>query len=240
MIEADLTVSRKTLQNSPHMTSTSVKMAHDSSAAPRTLLLRLKDETRDVHESLERDLDLLRPDLTLDRYRGIVERSLRVFTNLGKNAVDSFAGRPVFPALSNRVSRFRKLVDDLAFLGAKPAKLSLCRNLPACRLWPQVLGGLYVTGGRHTEAAKLSPVNCNRCWACLLDAASPFFQATVCKWDRCGVPFAQCCKPTRRRGKKILSLPRPAKPLSPCTGGCASRGDSAILRECRRSRWWAV
>jgi heme oxygenase len=56
------------------MASNSVEMAHDSSAAPRTLLLRLKDETRDVHESLERDLDLLRPDLTLERYQSVVER----------------------------------------------------------------------------------------------------------------------------------------------------------------------
>jgi len=127
----------------------SVKMAHDSSAAPRTLLLRLKDETRDVHESLERDLDLLRPDLTLERYRGIVER-LYGFYLPWENAIQ--------PVLSERLPGFAEprtkvplLVDDLIYLGKKPGKLAICKNLPVCVTWPSVLGALYVT-----ESATLS------------------------------------------------------------------------------------
>jgi heme oxygenase len=39
------------------------------------------------------------------------------------------------------------LLQDLSYLGRKPAKLTVCKNLPDCRKWPDVLGGLYVTEG---------------------------------------------------------------------------------------------
>jgi heme oxygenase len=127
------------------MTSISVKMAHDSPAAPRTLLLRLKDETRDVHESLERDLDLLQPDLTLERYRSIVERFYGFYQPWE---------RAVKPLVSEHLSDFAearakvpKLVEDLAYLGRKPDKIQICKKLPACLTWPAILGGLYVTEG---------------------------------------------------------------------------------------------
>jgi heme oxygenase len=131
------------------MTSTSVKMAHDSSAAPRTLLLRLKDETRDVHESLERDLDLLRPDLTLERYRKIVERFYG-FYQPWENAVIPLLSEHVAGFVEPRV-KVPMLLEDLAYLGRKPSKLPICKNLPVCQKWPQVLGALYVT-----EAATLN------------------------------------------------------------------------------------
>jgi heme oxygenase len=127
------------------MTSTSVKMAHDSSAAPRTLLLRLKDETRDVHESLERDLDLLRPDLTLERYRSIVERFYG-FYQPWENAVKPLVSEHLPDFAETRV-KVPKLLEDLVYLGRKTAKLPVCKKLPDCRTWPAVLGGLYVTEG---------------------------------------------------------------------------------------------
>ncbi len=130
------------------MTSASVRMAHDSSAAPRTLLLRLSDETRDVHESLERDLDLLRPDLTLERYRSVVER-LYGFYQPWENAV-----RPILalylPDFGDARLKVPKLLEDLTYLGAKATKLPTSTKLPACLRWPELLGGLYVT-----EAATL-------------------------------------------------------------------------------------
>jgi heme oxygenase len=39
------------------------------------------------------------------------------------------------------------LIEDLTYLGKKPGKLPVCKKLPACRTWPDVLGGLYVTEG---------------------------------------------------------------------------------------------
>jgi heme oxygenase len=131
------------------MTCTSVKMAHDSYAAPRTLLLRLKNETRDAHESLERDLDLLRPDLTLERYRSVVER-LYGFYRPWENTINPLLTDhlPDFAGVRSKVPR---LLEDLAYLGSKAAKLPVCKALPDCRKWPDILGGLYVT-----EAATLS------------------------------------------------------------------------------------
>jgi heme oxygenase len=130
----------------PTMTSSSVKMAHDSPAAPRTLLLRLKDETRDVHESLERDLDLLRPDLTLERYRRIVERFYG-FYQPWENAVNPLLTLHL-PSFTEPRIKVPKLLEDLLYLDVrKPGKLPLCKKLPACVKWPNVLGALYVTEG---------------------------------------------------------------------------------------------
>ena len=111
------------------MTSTSVKMAHDSSAAPRTLLLRLKDETRDVHESLERDLDLLRPDLTLERYQGIVERFYG-FYQPWENAIQPLLTEHL-PGFGETRTKVPKLVEDLVYLGRKMGKLPVCKKLPS-------------------------------------------------------------------------------------------------------------
>ncbi len=121
-------------------------MAHDSSAAPRTLLLRLKDETRDVHESLERDLDLLRPDLTLERYRSVVER-LYGFYQPWENIVNPLLNQHL-PSFVEPRTKVPKLAEDLIYLGVrKPRKLPLCKKLPTCAQWPDVLGALYVTEG---------------------------------------------------------------------------------------------
>ncbi len=126
------------------MTSaSSVKMAHDSSAAPRTLLLRLKDETRDVHESLERDLDLLQPDLTLERYRSIVER-LYGFYLPWENAIQPILSEKL-PGFAEARTKTPKLLEDIVCLRKKLGKLPVCKNLPVCLTWPSVLGGLYVT-----------------------------------------------------------------------------------------------
>jgi heme oxygenase len=127
------------------MTSSSVKMAHDPSAAPRTLLLRLKDETRDVHESLERDLDLLHPDLTLERYRSILERFYG-FYEPWEGALRPLLSR-FLPNFAEERDKVPKLQEDLAFLGSDIGKLPLCQTLPDCGTWPNILGGLYVTEG---------------------------------------------------------------------------------------------
>jgi heme oxygenase len=127
------------------MTSNSVKMAHDPSAAPRTLLLRLKDETRDVHESLERDLNLFHPDFTLERYRGIVERFYG-FYQPWEDALKPLLAEHL-PDFAEPRTKLPKLLEDLAYLGSDPAKVAVCNALPDCRQWPDVLGGLYVTEG---------------------------------------------------------------------------------------------
>jgi heme oxygenase len=127
------------------MTSHSVKMAPDSPAAPRTLLLRLKSETRDVHESLERDLNLLRPDLTLERYRSIVELFYG-FHQPWEHAIKPVLAEHL-PDFAEARSKIPKLLEDLAFLGSQQAQLPVCQALPACLEWPNLLGGLYVTEG---------------------------------------------------------------------------------------------
>jgi heme oxygenase len=127
------------------MTSPSVKMAHDSPAAPRTLLLRLKSETRAEHESLERDLNLLRPDLTLERYRSIVELFYG-FYQPWEHAIKPVVAEH-WPDYMEERGKIPKLLEDLEYLGSQPAKLAVCSVLPECLTWPNLLGGLYVTEG---------------------------------------------------------------------------------------------
>ena len=127
------------------MTSSSVKTAHDLSAAPRTLLLRLKDETRDVPESLERDLKLVESDLTLDQYRIIVERFYG-FYEPWERAIEPLLTEHL-PGYANSRAKAPRLVEDLRALKSSIANLPLCDRLPDCANWPAVLGSLYVTEG---------------------------------------------------------------------------------------------
>jgi heme oxygenase len=136
------------------MTSSSVQMAHDPSAAPRTLLLRLKDETRDVHESLERDLDLLRPDLTLERYQSVVER-LYGFYQPWENSIKPLLIEHLPDFAAMRI-KSPKLLEDLAYFGSGLETLPVCKALPDCRNWPNILGALYVTEGATLDGQIVS------------------------------------------------------------------------------------
>ena len=112
------------------------------------MLSRLRQETHERHALIERDLDLLRPDLTLRDHRDLLVRFYGFYQPWETRAVAGpsglpgavFAGRLKVPLLER----------DLAHLGVTDAALS---ELPRCATLPDVssvaraMGSAYVLEG---------------------------------------------------------------------------------------------
>ena len=110
------------------------------------LLPRLREETLTRHESLERHLNLLRPDISLADYRSLLEAFYGFYSSWERRA---------FPLLDQDLLGFfderRKtplLERDLRFLGSNPAAIESCScTLPRMDSLPAILGSLYVLEG---------------------------------------------------------------------------------------------
>lgn len=122
-----------------------------TTAAPRTsvpassLLDRLRIETRSVHERLERDLDLLPPALTLERYRELIARFYGIYLPLEREVLSRAPGH-----LSSFFSARQKvpaLLADLAALDLSPDAVPVCDSLPPLQSFPHLLGASYVMEG---------------------------------------------------------------------------------------------
>ena len=113
------------------------------------LLVRLREETRALHDSIEKSVDVFRPDFSEVHYIGLLQRFYGFYRPLEKlmervpgieQACRDYPGR-------EKTSLLRR---DLQFLGlsdAAVARLPLCEDLPALDTAPQALGCLYVTEG---------------------------------------------------------------------------------------------
>src|SRR6476646_7741297 len=106
---------------------------------------QLKRETADLHRRLEIDLGLLESELTLDRYRRVLEFFLGFYApveaGLARVAV---AGPPLGLALRARAPLIE---SDLASLGLSQreiADLPRCADLPRLSSTEELAGCLYV------------------------------------------------------------------------------------------------
>ena len=110
--------------------------------------LRLRRETASYHETLERQLDLLDPELSLHRYRLVLESFHGFYA-----AVESELRRLVatMPSLGFPLRARAELLErDLLALGlSRPdiAGLPRCADLPRLRRTEHLAGGLYVLEG---------------------------------------------------------------------------------------------
>jgi heme oxygenase len=116
---------------------------------PRTLLQRLKAETRPHHERAERTVRLMDPGLTLEHYRHHLEALYGFYAPLEARLAPQLAG--LVPEL-RAAERWKLplLVEDLRFLGHDAASLaSLPRAswLPPLNGLPEALGCCYVLEG---------------------------------------------------------------------------------------------
>ncbi|WP_203076555.1 biliverdin-producing heme oxygenase [Falsiroseomonas ponticola] len=116
------------------------------------LTLRLRQETRDLHDRIEanaRFARLMAPDLTIAEYRLLVARLHGHHAPL-EAALDAMAHRlPACLSLHRRLNRRAALMADLRALGFPPAEIAA---LPRCephavRSVEQALGALYVLEG---------------------------------------------------------------------------------------------
>lgn len=105
---------------------------------------KLKSQTAQIHENLERELNLLRSDFTLHHYHFTLKRFYGFYDlfeySLRKSEYSNF--------MTNRYKSFL-LEQDLNFLGYTNKEIS---NLPRARIPPlntdeEILGALYVLEG---------------------------------------------------------------------------------------------
>src|SRR4051794_29137232 len=110
------------------------------------LLERLKADTAERHDRLERELDLMRPDLTLPAWKQLVERFYGFYGPWEGEIARTTAGGELARLVAER-RKVAWLEQDLADLGvsaADRAALPWCGRLPAVDTTARVLGSMYV------------------------------------------------------------------------------------------------
>ena len=118
----------------------------DRATSPGTALIdRLRDETRDLHEGLERDLDWRRRMSSVDGHRGLLARWW------GFHAVFEplIEAHPPFPGLGPR-RKLHLLEADLRALGMPDAGIQALPRIRRQSLpndWAGLVGAMYVLEG---------------------------------------------------------------------------------------------
>ncbi len=110
--------------------------------------LRLREATAALHLRVEEQLHLLDPDLTLDRYRGLLRAFYGYYEPLEPRMA---AAAATTPPLGFALVRRTPLIErDLTALGASQedlAALQRCAELPTITLPATLAGCLYVVEG---------------------------------------------------------------------------------------------
>ena len=116
-----------------------------SQSAANSVLTRLRTETREVHERLERELDLLSSDLTRESYRTILRRFLSFYLAFEPEVWPRLPG--AWSALFADRRKLPALRDDLAVLDGEAAEITACSHRVHYPNLSQILGALYVVEG---------------------------------------------------------------------------------------------
>lgn len=115
---------------------------------PVTILNRLREETRDLHILVERDLDWKQRVATLAAYRGLLARWYGFHATF-EPATMAFADAAAKDFFAPR-RKLHLLQRDLAHLGLAPEEvdaLPVCRPPLSLTTWAEVLGAMYVLEG---------------------------------------------------------------------------------------------
>jgi heme oxygenase (biliverdin-IX-beta and delta-forming) len=109
------------------------------------LLQRLKQETAPLHEQLEQQLQLLRPDMTAAEYRTLLEHFYAFYRPWEERAVPLLERH--LPGFMHQRSKVSLLEKDLRLLGSDVSTIRLDVQLPDTSSFPALLGSLYVMEG---------------------------------------------------------------------------------------------
>jgi heme oxygenase (biliverdin-IX-beta and delta-forming) len=119
-----------------------------SPARSEGLHQRLREATSALHRRVEENLDLLSPDLTVERYRAVLGLFYGYYEPLEARLDAAATTAP--PRGFALVARAPRIQSDLVAVGASPedvAKLPRCPDLPRVTLPTDVAGCLYVLEG---------------------------------------------------------------------------------------------
>lgn len=109
------------------------------------LLQQLKQETLSQHKRLERRLQLLRPEMSLEEYRTLLERFYGFYVPWEQRAVPFLD--QALPCFYQDRRKTPLLEQDLRFLDSDLAAIEECASLPPTDSLPSLLGSLYVVEG---------------------------------------------------------------------------------------------
>ncbi len=114
-----------------------------------SILLRLKQETQELHHRLEATVDILNPTLELERYKALLERFYGFYLPVENRiaALKGFESLNLDPALRWKTPM---LINDLADLEVQTkdlVELPLCTDLPELSNLAMALGCMYVLEG---------------------------------------------------------------------------------------------
>jgi heme oxygenase len=148
---------------------------------------QLKRGTADLHRRLETGLDLMDPDLSLDRYRRILERFLGFYApaEAGAERLAS-AGRTLGLPLRARTGLIE---NDLLSLGSsrrEVAGLPRCAELPRLSCHEELAGCLYVLEGACLGGRVIAPALRERLGVARGSGASFFIgdaERTQARWS---------------------------------------------------------
>jgi heme oxygenase len=113
--------------------------------AEENLLVRIRRETREAHEALERDLRFPSADVTIAQYRDVLGRFYGFYVPWEESLEPGLSG-----LRTDSINLRRKLpdlIDDLEYLGVDPTTLPVCSALPRVETVAEVLGSIYVREG---------------------------------------------------------------------------------------------
>lgn len=113
---------------------------------PSAILTRLRLETRDEHDAVERVLDLMGAALTRETYCHRLAQFYGYYSPL-ETALHARCAPLHLPTLAPRLDKTALLRQDLHFLGIPTDALALCGDLPSIESQAEVLGCLYVLEG---------------------------------------------------------------------------------------------
>lgn len=143
------------------------------------ILQRIRQTTRPYHEAVERRVDLLRPDLTLDAYRSLLGRFHGFYRPLERALLTFNDWQPLGLDMGERC-KARFLERDLASLPADRAAsdsfLPECEDLPTILTFPQALGCAYVLEG-STLGGQVVLRHLHRSFGIDADSGAAFFNS---------------------------------------------------------------
>lgn len=129
----------------PDPVNQGVAFSNAQAPASTSVLSRLRLETRDEHEAVERVLNLMDTALTETAYR---QRLAQLYGFYGPlEAALQTRCVPHLATLLPRLNKTNLLLQDLQQLGISTDILPLCRQLPPIQTQAEVLGCLYVMEG---------------------------------------------------------------------------------------------
>ena len=147
---------------------------------------QLKRETADLHRRLEIDLGLLESELTLDRYRRVLELFFGFYAPVEAGLARMAAAHPFALPLRDRAALLESDLLSVGLSQREIADLPRCADLPRLSCAEDLAGCLYVVEGACLGGQVIAPVLRERVGVAKDSGASFFIgdaEGTRARWS---------------------------------------------------------